>query len=112
MNRLMEHLKVHKPVLASNEKLAARAGVSSNTIGRMRRGSSRTTVGKLSQVAKVVGYTVSQLLTPGFDPTDPPELVSDKTEKRLLQVFRERIERGPDDTTSPPRVRLEMTKAL
>jgi len=88
MNRLMGWLEKNKPHLASNEKLAKAAGVSSSTIGQMRRADGAVQIDKLSKVAKAVGLTAAQMLTPGMHPEDPPELVSDQSEKAILRVFR------------------------
>ena len=54
LNRLVEWHKERKTGLGSNQDLGAKAGVSSNTIGRMRRGDGSVGIGKLSKVAKAL----------------------------------------------------------
>lgn len=106
MERVMQFLRTKKPELASNEKLSKRAGVSSNTVGRMRRGDGSVAIGTLDSVAKVAGFTAAQLLTQGFDPLNPPELVSSAAEKQMLKLFRER-ESPPEDSRRPLSIRHE-----
>lgn len=88
MNRIMTRLKNAGSELASNEKLAAKAGISSNTVGRMRRGDGSVGVISVSRVAKVLGLKAWELLYPGLDPSERPEVISDPTERALLDVHR------------------------
>lgn len=91
LNRVIEWhrtKKTGKPT--SNAEIAKAAGVSSNTVGRARRGDGEIGIGSLAAIGRVFRLTPSQLLATGLDPTDPPELVSDEAEKRLLIAFRDR----------------------
>lgn len=99
LNRLVEWHKERKTGLGSNQDLGAKAGVSSNTIGRMRRGDGSVGIGKLSKVAKALKLDANQLLTPGLLPESPPEVVADEAEKRLLHAFRDRR-----DKPEPPKL--------
>lgn len=90
LNRLIEIHKERKTGLASNAAIGAKAGISSNTVGRMRRADGSVGIGNLSKVAKVFGLQANQLLTPGLSPTDPPEVVAAEDEKMLLKAFRAR----------------------
>ena len=96
LNRLVEWAKVHKKELASNKKLGDKVGLSDNTIARARRGDGGAlTIVSVSKIAKQFGLTAFQLLTPGLDPSNPPEIVSEASEKRLLHAFR-------DNRPAPP----------
>ena len=91
LNRVIEWhrtKKTGKPT--SNAGIASAASVSSNTVGRARRGDGEIGIGSLAAIGRVFKLSPSQLLAPGLDPTDPPELVSDDAEKRLLIAFRDR----------------------
>lgn len=100
LNRLIQWNKANNKELSSNEKIAKKAGVSSSTVGEMRRADGAVTISSLSKVARVFGVAPWQLLTPGLVPTDPPEVVADEAEKRLLHAFRDRrrVERPPTTT--------------
>ena len=99
LNVLVEWAKMHKPELASNAKIGKKTGLSSNTIGRARRGDGGSlTIVSVSKIAKLFGFTAYQLLTPGFDPQDPPEVVSEHQEKDVLRLFRRR----PPQLPQPP----------
>jgi transcriptional regulator with XRE-family HTH domain len=92
LNRIMDALKLQGDDRGSNEKLAKRAQVSSNTIGRMRRGDGSIGIIKLSRVAKVLGLHSWELLYPGVDLHNRPEIVSDSTERALLEVHRRKAD--------------------
>ena len=99
LNRLVEWHRDKGTGLGSNAALGAKAGVSSNTIGRMRRADGSVGIGKLSRVAKALNLQANQLLTPGLVPEAPPEVVTDEAEKHLLRAFRDR--RNPPE---PPKL--------
>lgn len=101
LNRLVEIHKERKTGLASNAAIGAKAHISSNTVGRMRRGDGSVGIGNLSKVARVFGLQANQLLTPGLNPVDPPELVAAGDEKMLLKAFRARGGDGPPHPTPP-----------
>src|SRR5437879_5910668 len=85
LNLLVQWAKVNKPELASNAKIGKNAGLSSNTIGRARRGDGGSlSVLSVSKIAKLYGLAAFQLLTPGIDPSNPLEIVAEPPEKRLL----------------------------
>lgn len=101
VNRLIDWAKdQRKGDLTSNKKIARRigGGFSDNTVARARRGDGSLGIGKVAQLAKAFGFTAYQLLTPGFDPSDPPEVVSEPQEKDVLRLFRRR----PGPGTQPP----------
>jgi transcriptional regulator with XRE-family HTH domain len=100
LNTLIKWNKEHGKPLSSNAKLAKKAGVSSSTIGQMRRAEGAVTISSLSQVADALGVTPWQLITPGLAPGDLPEVISDPGEKRLLMAFRDRrrTDRGAGET--------------
>lgn len=98
LNRLVEIAKERKTGLGSNAAIGAKAGISSNTVGRMRRADGSVGIGNLSKVARVFGLQANQLLTPGVNPSDPPEIVAADDEKMLLKAFRAR---GGDQPPSP-----------
>lgn len=95
LNRLIEVERENGGKLKSNRAVAAKAGVSSNTIGRMRRADGAVGIGNLSSVAKVFNLSAQQLLTPGLDPKDPPEVIADPDEKGVLKAFRKRPQSPP-----------------
>lgn len=99
LNRLIEWQEARGGQLTSNQAIADKIGGSSNTIGRMRRGDGSARIGTVSAVAKAFGLNANQLLTPGLNPEDPPEIVADDAEKRLLHAFRDR--RRPQDQSPP-----------
>lgn len=88
MDRIMDLLKDANDPRASNEKLARAAKVSSNTVGRMRRGDGAVGIIKLSKVAKALNLHPWERLYPGIDIWNRPEVVSDQTERELLDVHR------------------------
>lgn len=90
LNRLVKWHKDHGKPMKSNAALAVKTGLSSNTIGRMRRGDGSVGIGNLSLVAEAFGLTANQLITPGLIPDNPPEIVADEAEKKLLHAFRDR----------------------
>lgn len=91
LNRVIEWHKTTKSGKpTANAGIATAASVSSNTVGRARRGDGEIGIGSLAAIGRVFKLTPSQLLVPGLDPTDPPEIVSDEAEKRLLIAFRDR----------------------
>ena len=94
LNRIMDKLKAAHDSRGSNSGLAQVARVSSNTVGRARRGDGSITLIKLSKISKALGLTPLQLIAPNADPADPPEIISDPDEKTLLRSFRKR--RGED----------------
>jgi len=101
VNKLIDWAKDRRAEdLTSNAKIAKRigGGFSSNTVGRARRGDGSLGIGKVAQLAKAFGFTAYQLLTPGFDPSDPPEVVSEAQEKDVLRLFRRR----PPQSPQPP----------
>lgn len=88
LNRLMEHHKALRTGLGSNAGLAKAAKVSSNTVGRLRRGDGSVTILKLSKIAKALKVQVWELTHPGFTPDNHLEVVVDQAERNLLEVFR------------------------
>mgnify|MGYP001574483021 CR=1 FL=1 len=90
LNRAIDALKAKRDPRGSNAGLASVAKVSSNTVGRARRGDGSITLVKLNKIARALGYNILQLLAPNLDATDPPEVVSDPDEKHLLRSFRRR----------------------
>ena len=88
INRLMEHHKNAGTGLGSNAGLAKAAGVSSNTVGRLRRGDGSVTILKLAKIAKALKATAWELMHPGFSVESRLEIVSDPAERALLQAFR------------------------
>lgn len=88
LNKVIEELRAKGDERASNAGLGRAAKVSSNTIGRARRGDGSITLLRLTKIAKALGYTPLQLLAPNLSMKDPPEVVSDPDEKDLLRKFR------------------------
>lgn len=88
LNRLMDRERARGAGLGSNEGLAKAAGVSSNTVARMRRGDGSATVIKISKIARVLRVQVWELVFPGFDPMLPPEVAKNQAERDLLRAFR------------------------
>ncbi len=88
LNRLMERERARGTGFGSNEGLAKAAGVSSNTVARMRRGDGSATVLKIAKIARVLKVEVWELVYPGFDPMMPPELAKNQAERDLLRAFR------------------------
>ena len=90
LNRLMEIHRAKKTGLGSNGGLAKAAKVSSNTVGRLRRGDGSVTILKLAKIAKALNVTAWELMYPGFNTENRPEIVTDPAERSMLQVFRGR----------------------
>jgi len=88
LNRLMDRERTRATGLGSNEGLAKAAGVSSNTVARMRRGDGSATVLKISKIARVLRVQVWELVFPGYDPMMPPEVAKNQAERDLLRAFR------------------------
>lgn len=88
LNRLMDRERRLGTGFGSNEGLAKAAGVSSNTVARMRRGDGSATVLKISKIARVLRVQVWELVFPGFDPAIPPEVAKNQAERDLLRAFR------------------------
>ena len=88
LNRLMDRERARGTGFGSNEGLAKAAGVSSNTVARMRRGDGSATVLKIAKIARVLRVQVWELVYPGFDPMIPPEVAKNQAERELLRAFR------------------------
>lgn len=88
LNRLIAREKTREGLLVSNAKIGKATGISSNTIGRMRRGDGRATVGSIAKVARAFKIQPFEMLYPGLDADAPPEFVSDPQERDLLRAFR------------------------
>ena len=96
LNRLIEWHKDRRTLFpTSNQAIAKKAGMSSHTVGRMRRGDGSVGIGNLSKVAKVFKLHPNQLLSPGLDPGAPAEVVSEQDEIRLLMAFRAKGDPSP-----------------
>lgn len=101
INRLIDWAKdQRREDLTSNLKIAKRigGGFSDNTVSRARRGDGSLSIANVAKIARAFGFQAFQLLTPGFDPSDPPEVVSEPQEKDVLRLFRRR----PSQPGQPP----------
>lgn len=88
LNKLMEREERLGSGLGSNVGLGKAAGISSNTVGRMRRGDGSATILKISKVARVLRVSVWELLYYGFNPDIPTEIARNDAERDLLKAFR------------------------
>lgn len=84
LSRLMAHEGAHRRGLNSNEKLAKRIKVSSNTVGRIRRGENAVTLDVLERLAAAFELDPWQLLVAQIDPSNPPALRAMTEEEQRL----------------------------
>ena len=82
--RNLEALMRTRPELKSQPKVAAKAGISQSSVGRMFRAEASVTMGHLEAVAHAFGCEPWQLLVPQFDPHNPPRLLQADDDKALL----------------------------
>ncbi len=86
---LLMHTKSAKlNELDSNKKVSKKIGVSDNSVGRIRRGENSIGIDMLCRLANLFGVHEWELLCPSFDPDNRPALVTDPSERKMLELFR------------------------
>lgn len=86
LERLMEFHKI--PSDAALAKMC-RPKVDQKTIWRIRNKSQSPTIEKLEAIAAALGLRAWQLLTPGFDPANPPTITITASEANLYKKLSE-----------------------
>ena len=87
LQRLMEHHSV-----VSQSDLARRCKVDQTTISRILARKNAAQIDKIQAIARVFGLDAWQMLTPGFDPANPPVVQLTAIERELYERLRNAAE--------------------
>lgn len=95
--RNLETLMEKVPALDSQPKISDKGKFSQSTAGRVLRAESALNLDNLEALAKAANLDPWQLLVPGLDPINKPELALSKSERESLAKIRQIVANTPVD---------------